>query len=58
MSKKQDDLIQVIGVDDETALRIENALLQQTMRELGIFLAEETKSKPAKPRKAKKEGKR
>ena len=54
MSKKQDALIQVIGVDEETALRIENALLQETMRELGMFLAEETKSKPAKPRKAKK----
>ena len=57
MSKKQDALIQIIGVDEETALRIENALLQETMRELGMFLAEETKSNPAKTRKAKKEAK-
>ena len=32
--RDSDSIIQVIGVDDDTALRLENALLQKTMREL------------------------
>jgi len=55
VKKSKDDLIQVIGVDDKTAKRLEDAILARTMRELGIFLEEE--SKLAKRSKIKKEGK-
>ena len=55
VKKSKDDFIQVIGVDDKTAKRLEDAILARTMRELGIFLQEETK--PAKRSKIKKEGK-
>ena len=54
--KKHKGLIQVIDTDKQVASDIEQALLNEVMRELGIFLEEETK--PAKRRKAKKEGKR
>jgi hypothetical protein len=33
-TRDSDSIIQVIGVDDDTASRLENALLQKTMREL------------------------
>ena len=54
--KKDKGFIQVIATDKQVASDIERALLNEVMRELGIFLEEETK--PAKRRKAKKEGKR
>lgn len=53
--KKHKLPIQVIATDKQMASNIEQALLNKVMRELGIFLEEETK--PAKRRKAKKEGK-
>jgi len=55
VKKSKDDFIEVIGVDDKTAKRLEDAILARTMRELGIFFQEETK--PAKRSKIKKEGK-
>ena len=58
--KKDRGFIQVLGTDKRMAAQIELALeqrlLDETMQELGAFLSEETK--PAKSRKAKKEGKR
>ena len=58
--KKDKGFIKVIGTDKRTAAQIELALeqrlLNEVMQELGAFLSEETK--PAKSRKAKKEGKR
>ena len=57
--KKDKGLIKVIGTDKRTAeqieLALEQRLLDEVMQELGAFLSEETK--PAKGRKAKKEGK-
>jgi len=57
--KKDEGFIKVIVTDKRTAAQIELALeqrlLNEVMQELGAFLSEETK--PAKSRKAKKEGK-
>lgn len=54
--KKDKGFIQVIATDKQVASDIEQALLNQVMRELGAFLEDE--AKPAKRRKAKKGGKR
>jgi hypothetical protein len=53
--KKDKGFIQVIATDKQVASDIEQALLDQVMRELGAFLKDE--AKPAKRRKAKKGGK-
>jgi len=50
--RETESILKVIGTDTRTALEIEQALLDEVMRELGVFLEDETK--PAKRRKTRK----
>lgn len=50
--RETESMIKVIGSDKRAALEIEQALLDKVMRELGVFLEDETK--PAKRRKTRK----
>ena len=50
-TKKADSFITVIGADAKTNKAVEDAILAKMMRELGIFVEEETR--PAKSQKTK-----